>query len=100
MTQVYGKADVSHAVNALSGGAKKAAGDALHKALSSATASKADVPALDVAAVASYAISVSCETSPTAPAPQQHFLAAQQVLPAGFQWQDAAVLLPLQAHLS
>lgn len=77
--QVYGKADVAHAVHALSGSAKKAAGEALQKALSSAAASKAAVPALDVAGVASYAISVSCEASPTAPAPQQHFSAVEQV---------------------
>ena len=83
---MYGRADVSHAVNALSGGAKKAAGDALQKALGSAAAApatKAAVPALDVAAIASYAISVSCEASPTAPAPLQHFPAAEQVLPSG-----------------
>ena len=96
LSQVYGKADVSHAVHALNGNVKKAAGDALQKALSSAVTSKPAVPALDVAAVASYAISVSCDASPTAPAPQQQFSAFEQVLPAGPLCETVSLLV---AHM-
>jgi hypothetical protein len=64
--QVYGKAEVAHAVGGLSGGAKRAATEALAKAASNPAASsaKAAVPALELPGVRSFAISVSCDSSP------------------------------------
>lgn len=59
--QVHGRADVTQAVNSLSGATKKAASEALQKVSNS----KEGMAVPEVSAVNSYAIAVSCESSPT-----------------------------------
>ena len=59
--QVHGRAGTTQAVNSLTGSTKKAASEALQKVSNS----KEGMAAPESSAVSSYAIAVSCESSPT-----------------------------------